>query len=407
MMRVNATRENRPLRVAHVAPGLEMGGLERLLVELARHADRRRFELSFVSLGTRGSLAADIEDQGWPVTALEQPLGLRPRLVLRLARFFRCQRIDMVHTHDDRAQVYGSLAARLARVGGVIHTRHGRSIGASARQVLLVNACARLVNRFVCVSEDGGRLAVRQGVRPGRVRVIRNGIDTMQFDYCGPRAEGPVVTVARLSPEKDIATLLRAAALVVPQYPGFRLEVAGDGVCLPDLRHLSCELGLNGRVVFHGQVRDVPALLSRASLFVLPSLSEGISLTLLEAMARGLAVVATRVGGTPEVVVDGATGFLVGPGDPPAVAEAMLRLLRDPEKNRAMGATARRRVVQEFDVRRMVADYENLYQEQPTERRPGRRHEPAANGEAEPSRRQAALSASDREESAARSVPMT
>ena len=111
--------------------------------------------------------------------------------------------------------------------------------------------------------------------------------------------------------------------------PSFRLEIAGDGPCMADLRRMAGELGLAGCVHFHGQVRDVPALLARAGLFVLSSLTEGVSLTLLEAMACGLAVVATRVGGNPEVVADGATGLLVPPGDPAAPAHAMLRLRRN------------------------------------------------------------------------------
>jgi len=357
----NLVSTERRLRVIHVAPSLDMGGLEKLLVELARHADRRRFTLRFVSLGLRGVLADDIEACGWPVAAMEQPDGLRPRLVLRLARRFRRWQADVIHSHDDRAHLYGTFAGRLARVPRLIHTRHGRSSHLSRRQKLLVNAASRLIDHFVCVSEDIARLAVQHGVRADRVRSICNGIDVDRFAYRGSQADGPAVLVARLSPEKDIETLLRAVALVVRQDPAFRLEIAGDGPCMPSLSQSATALGLDEHVRFLGQVRDVPELLARAGMFVLSSLTEGISLTLLEAMACGLPIVATRVGGNPEVVRDGETGFLVPPENPAALAETLLRLRRDRDTCVRFGAAGRRRVEARFDVRRMVAEYEKLY----------------------------------------------
>jgi len=150
---------------------------------------------------------------------------------------------------------------------------------------------------------------------------------------------------------------------VVHEEADLRVEVAGGGPCLEDLKRLVVELGIAERVTFLGEVRDVPAVLARARLFVLPSRSEGIPLTVLEAMARGLPVVATRVGGLPEVVVEGKTGYLVPPADPAALAEAILTVWRDPGGGRAMGRTGRQRAEDRFNVRRMVADYETLYLE--------------------------------------------
>jgi glycosyltransferase involved in cell wall biosynthesis len=172
-----------------------------------------------------------------------------------------------------------------------------------------------------------------------------------------------VVTVARLSPEKDVANLVRASALVARQFPDLSVEVAGGGACFDDLKRLTAELGVGDRVKFLGEVRDVPALLARARMFVLPSRSEGIPLTVLEAMARGLPVVATRVGGLSEVVVEGETGLLVPSADPAALAAAMLRLWRETDTGRRMGEAGRRRVEQVFDIRRMIDDYEALYVE--------------------------------------------
>jgi glycosyltransferase involved in cell wall biosynthesis len=350
--------------VVHVTLGLGVGGQEKLLVELARHADRARFDLRVVCLGGRGALAPDLEGCGAPVEALAEPDGLRPGIVLRLAGLFRRWRADVVHTHDNRPLVYGAPAARLARVPQVIHTRHyGRIAHISRRQGLLEAAGARLTDRFICVSRDSAAAAVAQGVPARKVGTIWNGIDLTRFAYAGPRPGGPAVLVARLSPEKDIPTLLRAAAQVVRAEPAFRLEIAGDGPCRPELQRLAAELEFGERVRFLGEIRDVPGLLARAGLFVLSSLTEGISLTLLEAMARGLPVVATRVGGNPEVVADAATGLLVPPGNPEALAEAVLSVWRDPGRGRELGLAGRRRVEQNFEVRGMVSRYEALYAE--------------------------------------------
>jgi sugar transferase (PEP-CTERM/EpsH1 system associated) len=350
-----------PIRVAHVVSQLRVGGMEKLLVEFARCADRERFALHFVSLGGRGPLADDIAECGWPVTALDQPEGLRPKLVFQLARVFRRWGADVVHTHNTKPVMYGSLAAKLAGVTRVVHTRHGQRFHASRRATALFCLATRLVDRVVCVSHDSEQLSAAEGLAPHKLCTVWNGIDVARFAYRGPRAGGPAVMVGRLSPEKDVATLVRAVALVVREQPAFELHVAGDGSCLPALKQLAGELALDRHVRFLGEVRDVPALLEAASVFVLPSLTEGISLTLLEAMARGLPVVATRVGGNPEVIVDGETGLLVPVQAPADLAAAMLRLCRDPEASRQMGLAGRRRVEQHFDVRRMVADYEALY----------------------------------------------
>ena len=152
------------MRIAHVTLGLDMGGLEKLLVEFARHADRDRFELYFVSLSTRGLLADEIEAADWPVIAIDAPPGFRPRIALELATLFKQLQIDAVHTHDDRPIIYAAPAARLAGVPHVIHTRHGRSSELTPRQQLLVRMASRLTDRFVCVSNDAAVLSVRQGI---------------------------------------------------------------------------------------------------------------------------------------------------------------------------------------------------------------------------------------------------
>jgi glycosyltransferase involved in cell wall biosynthesis len=357
-----------------------MGGAEKLLVEFARRADRQRFDLRFVTLGRRGSLAEEIEACGWPVTALNEPEGLRKWLVVRLAWLFRGWQVDVVHTHNTKAIFYGAPAARLAGVPAVVHTRHGQRYQASRSDNTVFRFLTRLVDRVVCVSQDSARLSATEGITRRQIATIWNGIDVGKFAYLGPSPGGPAVMVGRLSFEKDVATLIRATALIVPAEPAFQLAIAGDGECLADLKRLTVELGLAEHVQFLGEIRDIPGLLGRSSLLVLPSLTEGISLTLLEAMARGLPVVATRVGGNPEVVVDGETGYLVPPQQPAKLAERMLDLLRKPDRARQMGRQARARVEAHFQVSEMVARYEALYNDMLRRRgtraasRPSRNH---------------------------------
>jgi glycosyltransferase involved in cell wall biosynthesis len=345
-----------------VTLGRVVGGPEKLLVELAKHADRQRGQLQFVSLTTRGALASDIEEQGWPVTALNAPQGLRPGLVWSLARLFSRLRADVVHTHDERPNIYAAPAAKLIGTRRNIHTRHSQGSKLTRRQQWLVRLSAMCNDRFVCISSDSATWAMRQGIPRRKITVLPNGIDLERFAFSGPNSTGPAVLVARLSPEKDIGTLLQASAILLSRrVPNFRLEIAGDGPCRADLERQSATLQLGDRVRFLGVVRDVPGLLARARLFVLSSLTEGISLTLLEAMARGLPVVATRVGGNPEVVIEGETGLLVSSASPTELAQALEQCWSSPDLCARMGKRGRRRVEEHFDIRRMVSQYEAMY----------------------------------------------
>jgi glycosyltransferase involved in cell wall biosynthesis len=352
--------ERRRLSVVHVAGQLKTGGLERLLVEFARHTDPTRFRLHFVSLGDRGTVADEIERAGWAVTTINQPKGIRPTMVWRLAHIFRRCEADVVHAHNLRPLIYCAPAAILAGAK-LLHTRHGQQYGAGRRAAAQLRLAAGLAEGVVCVSAEGAALSRAQGVAGGKIRTIHNGIDVSRFTYMGPKGGGPAVMVGRLSPEKDVENLLRAMAIVVRQEPELRLEIAGDGRCMLPLRELTRSLGLEKCVRFLGEVRDVAEVLGRASMFVLPSKTEGISLTLLEAMSRGLPVIATRVGGTIEVIEAGKSGVMVAAQSPAELAEAMLRVYRDPTRAFEMGRAAHERVAADFDVRSMVKKYEKCY----------------------------------------------
>ena len=214
---------------------------------------------------------------------------------------------------------------------------------------------------MVCVSKDAAGLTIRSGLPEKRITTIWNGIDTQKFPFRGPCPTGPAIVVARLAEGKNIDALIRATALVCGQIPQFRLRIVGDGPCRPSLEALTVELGLDGHVAFTGEADDVPQQLQQASMFLLPSLSEGVSLSLLEAMATGLPVVATRVGGNLEVVQEGETGFLVPVREPASFAQAISRLTTDPELVRP-GAAGRRASKARLTSARWACAYEGLYQ---------------------------------------------
>ncbi len=172
------------------------------------------------------------------------------RLIAKLARFFLRLRPDVVHTHDQRALFYAGPAARLTRVPTIVHTRHGRDVHATPRQTMMIRHLSKLVDRFVCVSEEVAELSREQGVAGSRLRTILNGIDVSRFGFNGPDAAGPVVTVARLSPEKDVANLVRATAIAAQRAPDLRVEIAGGGPCLEELQLLAAGTGAASALLF-------------------------------------------------------------------------------------------------------------------------------------------------------------
>jgi sugar transferase (PEP-CTERM/EpsH1 system associated) len=349
-------------RICHVSLGLCTGGMERLLVEFARCHDRERYELHFVALHNLGQPAEDIQKLGCTVHLLPDLRGKPWAQWLALVRFLRKLKPDVVHTHNAYPHFYGTLASRWCRIPAVVNTRHGRRIGTTWRARTWFWIAGMLADRVVAVSDDAARLCLQDVSLPQRkVNRIWNGIDLSRFKFRGPASKPVAISVARLSPEKDFPTLIRAVALAAEVVPELQLKIVGDGPERPKMEQLIAELGQGSRIELLGERQDIPDLLATAGFFATATLTEGISLTLLEAMASGLPVLATNVGGNPEIVEEDRTGYLVPSGDPEVLAAALIRMVHAQGLWPELGRQGRLRVEQHFSNQKMVGSYEQLY----------------------------------------------
>jgi glycosyltransferase involved in cell wall biosynthesis len=365
-----------PIRVGFVLHVMQVAGAEMLVADTIRRLGSRLTPVVLCLDGV-GELGARLQEEGVPVVALGRRPGLDFRVARQLAREIAGRDLEVIHAHQYTPFFYTALARLVVphRVH-VIFTEHGRHFPdtVSVRR-RLVNRwlLARLADDINAVCRFSARsLAEVDGFGDRSIEIIENGIDATRHnewvDPTGVRSRlgldarrRYVICVARFHPVKDHVTLLRAFATVAAVRSDVDLLLVGDGPLRPQLQSLVETLGIGHRTRFLGLRADVPELLQAADLFVLTSLSEAASLTLLEAMAAGLPVVVTAVGGNPEIVEEGEQGYLVGREDAGAAAAAMLGLLDDPAQARVMGQSARHRAHERFQLSRTIGQYYGLY----------------------------------------------
>ncbi len=368
------------LRIAHLVEGLEIGGLERVVQTLVRHADRRRYQVEVIALSRGGPLAGEIEAGGTPVRIL----GLHsyyPADILRAARALRSPCTPhLVHSHGYFAGALGRAAAVWAGIPATIHHLHTLDTSLRVHHRHFERLLARVTNRIVCCSRAVETFAAEvHGLPRALLVTIPNGIDpapVMERDAARellgdePSAAPVIGCIGGLNPHKGQDVLLRACARLGPSFVPGTVVFIGDGPERPRLERLVESLGLSGKVRFLGRRSDVRRLLPAFDLVVVPSVArEGLGLAALEAMDAARPVIASRVGGLAEVIEDGRTGVLVPPGDPAALAGAILSILDRPDRGRALGEAARWRVESEFRATRMTRRVEAIYEEALHERR--------------------------------------
>lgn len=361
------------IRIMYIIPSLNVGGREKVLINLIKHLDWSRFLPIVCCLREKGVLAESLLNLGIEVIAMGKKDRIEPGLCLRLASIFRKYRPQIVHVHNPGGLIYGFIAAKLARVPVIINTEHGYNSPISASKMLVETLICNRINKTIVVSESlcnvlsTKNLAVKE-----RYVNLYNGIDISKFNGVANKQEARrrlgfsgrdkvIGIIARLEEVKDHATLLSAFKLVLAQVENTRLLIVGDGPLHTRLIDYSKQLGLNKHVFFLGQRRDIPEILSALDIFVLSSTFEGMSITILEAMAAAKPVVAAAVGGNPEIIDTETTGLLVPPRNSRLLASALIRLLQNEGEALLMGKAGRNRIEKWFRIEEVARKTERLY----------------------------------------------
>jgi glycosyltransferase involved in cell wall biosynthesis len=371
------------MRIVHLTASAFLGGPERQMLGLAEamSADFANTFLSFSEGGRCRPFLSAVRNAGFDAAELFHDSPRVYSAARELTAFLRGNLTDVLVTHGYKSNLVGRSAARQVGIPIVSVARGWTGESWKVRcYEALDRLHLRLMDRVVCVSQGQAAKVLRAGVPFERVRVIRNGARLHAFERPDPGGrervrelaggDGPVVLAAgRLSPEKGFAVLIEAAHLVTQAVPDARFVLCGDGSQRPALEQRVEALNLAGTFRLVGHRSDLDSLLPWATVVALPSFTEGLPNVALEAAAAGVPVVATAVGGTPEVVVNGRTGFLVPPGDPVRFAARIIDLLRNPEVAALFGSAAREHMHEHFTFAVQAQAYETLFTELLADRR--------------------------------------
>ncbi|MDO8141019.1 MAG: glycosyltransferase family 4 protein [Candidatus Brocadiales bacterium] len=378
------------IRVLHVITRLEKGGAPAVLLEVLRRCDKKQF-VHHIATGLARependmiALAKDMGFQVFVIPALVRDIQpfLDMYALLKLYFLIRKGRYDIVHCHTSKGGFVGRLAARMAKVRGVIYSPHGDIFEGyfgklkTCLFVWLERFSAGFTDKIITLTKSGIEPYLKAEIgQKSQFDYIYNGVDIesiekRKVDRIQKRKEIGVdsdcflvVTAGRLVPVKGQSYLIAAFAQVVREIPNIRLVFLGDGELKDELLGHTKTLGLENHVRFLGMRNDVPEIISCSDLFALPSINEGFGVVLLEAMAMKCPIVATNVGGVPEVVLDGETGLLVSPKDPVQLARGIIRLLKDTSLALQMAENGYQRLKTCFDIKETVIKTERVYKE--------------------------------------------
>lgn len=352
---------------------MHLAGAQKVVLDLAKNLNPNKFSSMIVSL-YGGVLLEEARRANIKVVCLE-PKGVFDIVALmKLVILMKKEKIDIVHSHGFNANYYGAIAAKIANIPVCIITEHGRYWLERRRRILMTKLAAGLAKITISVSEDLREVLIETlKLSPHKVITVYSGIDLKEFSpnekmdikkEFGINPEMFVVgNVANLRPVKGQIYLLKAIPKVIKVIPNIKIIIVGEGESRKELENVASELNISEHVIFLGQRQDIASILNIVDVFVISSLSEEISLAILEAMAMKKAVIATRVGGNPEIISNGATGLLVPPKDENILSEAIIRLLKDKKFALELGERAYQLVKERFCLEVMIKNVENLYEE--------------------------------------------
>lgn len=380
-MSLHTKKLDRRSVIAHVIYRLQVGGLENGLVNLINNMPEEKYRHVIICLTEITSFKERIKNDSVEYYTLEKKAGNDLGSHYRLWKLLRKIRPVIMHTRNIGTIEY-SLTGKLAGVKYCIHGEHGRDMtdidGSNYKYIYIRRILSPFINKFIALSGDLENWLIKKVKIPKRkVLQLYNGVDTNIFfpdinrkskltdKYTKKLKEFKIGTVGRFSAEKDQLTLVKAFKSLLSknglQHINFRLILIGEGPLKSKIIDLLHKSGIEDKTEMPGESKDIPSHLRNFDIFVLPSLGEGISNTILEAMACGLPVIATNVGGNPELVKDGQTGFLVGPANPEEIAEKLYFYINNPDVLLSHGKKARDRAENTFGLDKMVEKYVNVY----------------------------------------------
>lgn len=353
------------IKVIHVIPTLSFGGAERLLLDIVRKGDRRRFDYEVVAMVRGGGLEKDFRSAGVPLKIFYKKNKFGLGVFFKLYNYFKSERPDVVHTHLFGADVWAGLAAYFAGVPAIFKTEHNINFDEGGMKILIKHWTAFVFKKMIAISPAvRDWMLERERMPAEKIIVIYNGIELARFpekDVEGFSRPPILINVARFDEQKGHRFLIRALAEM--KDVDWNLWLVGEGSLFGEIKEAVKEAGLNGRVKFYGNRNDVPELLAQSDIFVFPSLWEGLGIALLEAGAVGLPIVATRVGGIKDIFKDNKNALLVSEKNEKDLGAAIKWMIEHPEKALFLGKEAQKMVREKYSLNEMVKEYENLYED--------------------------------------------
>ncbi len=366
---------SKPIRVMQITHDLAIGGLQQVVVNLCRTIDKNKFHITVLCLRALGPLTSEIEQHGIKVILLPQVKSRTDYFsFLKVAKILRQNRIQVIHTHNTQPLFDGTLGSILS--GGrqrIIHTDHARQFPDKKRYMFAELCMSYFVYKMVGVSEQTTEnLRKYEKIPKKKLMTVKNGIDGDRFainiDRCAKRKDlgislvGKIIgVISRLEKVKGIAYLITAMPEIIDTFPELTLLIVGDGTEMENLQSQVNKLGLEQNVVFVGARHDVPEIFQVLDIYLLPSLSEGLPIGLLEALASACPVIASNVGGIPSVVSNEETAILVEPGNPQKLAAAIINLLQKKSLRHRLSGNMQNNFQKKYSAEKMTQKYSMLY----------------------------------------------
>lgn len=368
------------IKIMHLIPHLGLAGMETVVYNLVKNLDRNEFTTIICCLDESGTLGEELKDLGFKLHVTNRKSGIDYSLPFKIARLIKQEEVDIVHAHNSTAWFYGVLAVKLAGGCKIAVTRHGYEKEINKKDVIINRILSVFTDRIIMVSEDLRKYLIQiEKINPRKVNKVLNGIDITKFgsininkdnikeNFSLARNDKVIGIFARLSAIKNHMYLIESMPKIIEKIKNVKLLIIGwedkNSVDTQRLKDRCKELKISNSVFFLGVRRNIPELLSIIDVCVLCSVKEGIPLALLEAMASEKPVVATNVGGNPEVVDDGRTGFLVPLNNTDELANAIIKILNDKEIAQKMGEEGYKKARRDFSLESMLQNYMNLYEE--------------------------------------------